>query len=232
MLKDKIQALIKQKQRLFRSKFFKEELDEIEIFCSNFPTSSFSEQCFNFLHNNKQRPYCKECNIKHTVFLRISTGYREFCSCQCKNKYVYANTMTKDKISKSAIRNSENLSKSERTKQQNKRLKTLEARGKITPLHLKSLIEIYRRLVWRITNLQSIQHLPNLELRGRTEIDGAFQLDHRYSIVQGFLDNIPPYIIGNLCNLEMLPAKMNSSKKQKCSISLTELFLNFDRNCH
>jgi len=48
-------------------------------------------------------------------------------------------------------------------------------------------------------------------------------LDHKYSKLQGFKDNVNPEIIGNINNLEFIPWKDNISKKDKCSITINEL---------
>jgi len=49
-------------------------------------------------------------------------------------------------------------------------------------------------------------------------------LDHKYSIVQGFKDNILPTVIGSKSNLEMLSAYENVTKRENCSITKEELF--------
>jgi hypothetical protein len=74
----------------------------------------------------------------------------------------------------------------------------------------------YRRLVWKITNSQSLNSLENFEKRGmRGE---SFHLDHQFSIFDGFRNNIPPFIIGNLINLKMIHWKENIKKGKTSSI--------------
>ena len=86
----------------------------------------------------------------------------------------------------------------------------------------------YCKKVWYITNKQNIEILENIEKRGHISVEGSYHLDHKYSIKQGFIDNIPVWIIGNICNLEMIPARINSCVKlDKCSISKEELFREF-----
>ena len=46
----------------------------------------------------------------------------------------------------------------------------------------------------------------------------------KFSIRSGFINDISPQIIGNCCNLELLPAINNISKGAKCSLTLDELF--------
>lgn len=78
--------------------------------------------------------------------------------------------------------------------------------------------------VWRITRNQNLSQLENFEKRGRLDLNSeAYHLDHRFSIKEGFTENIPPEIIGSLKNLEMIPGKQNCSKRSKCSITKEEL---------
>ena len=50
-----------------------------------------------------------------------------------------------------------------------------------------------------------------------------FQLDHKYSIKMGFINDIPAEIVGSIVNLEILPGTLNASKKEKCSITKQHL---------
>jgi hypothetical protein len=50
-----------------------------------------------------------------------------------------------------------------------------------------------------------------------------YHVDHKFSITQGFLNNIPPEIIGSFHNLEMLYHTNNIRKNSKCSITKEEL---------
>lgn len=88
--------------------------------------------------------------------------------------------------------------------------------------------ELYKYRVWECTNKQNIKSLDNYELRGRSDLsNSAHHLDHKYSMFQGFKDNIPPFIIGNICNLEMLYYFDNISKGKKCSITKEDLLSSF-----
>lgn len=47
-----------------------------------------------------------------------------------------------------------------------------------------------------------------------------YPLDHKYSVREGFNNNIPPYIIGSFVNLQLgLTKTENSVKGKRCSIS-------------
>jgi hypothetical protein len=91
--------------------------------------------------------------------------------------------------------------------------------------HQKTDFEIYVRTVWRHTKRNNLKKLKNYELRGNIlEKEDAHHLDHKYSIRQGFEDNIPAYIIGNINNLEFISANENSKKGRACSITSEDLY--------
>lgn len=91
--------------------------------------------------------------------------------------------------------------------------------------------ERYRRKVMKVTNQQPLHLLGDIEKRAAYGKTGdPHQLDHRFSVVQGFLQKVPAEIIGHLVNLEMLPSRENNSKGSSCSISLQELLSAFERS--
>jgi hypothetical protein len=53
--------------------------------------------------------------------------------------------------------------------------------------------------------------------------EGAYHIDHKYSILNGYKNKISPMVIGHLRNLEMIPWKENVSKHSRCSISIEKL---------
>lgn len=81
----------------------------------------------------------------------------------------------------------------------------------------------YRKKVINITNKQPIKNLPNYDKRGDYKNMNAYHLDHKYSISEGFKNDISPEIIGNIKNLEFIPWRENLKKKNKCSITINEL---------
>lgn len=91
--------------------------------------------------------------------------------------------------------------------------------GLATPDHLIEDFAKYRAEVWGVTRCQDLHLLENIDRRGPAD----HHLDHKFSIAEGFKQNIDPYIIGHLMNLEMLPHLDNISKHAKCSITLEEL---------
>jgi transposase len=93
-------------------------------------------------------------------------------------------------------------------------------------LNIEDDYKKYKNDVMRFTRQQSINQLPNYKKRNNSGVDGAFQLDHKYSISEGFNNNILPEIIGGIKNLEFIPWKENIKKRTKCSITINELVNN------
>lgn len=80
----------------------------------------------------------------------------------------------------------------------------------------------YRILVLSETDRSFRNHknkIENINLLKKKQ----YQLDHRYSVYQGFLDKVDPHIIGHWKNLEVLTQKENRRKSYDCSITLDEL---------
>jgi len=82
--------------------------------------------------------------------------------------------------------------------------------------------EKYQRAIWKITNQQFVEHYykinPTNIRRGPLQ-----HLDHKYSIQQGWLNNVSPETIGGWKNLQILPAKQNQSKSNRCSVTLESI---------
>lgn len=62
--------------------------------------------------------------------------------------------------------------------------------------------------------------IKNIELRGKKF---GYEVDHKFSVVEGFKNKVDPLIISNWRNLEVITEKENSIKKEKCSITINEL---------
>lgn len=84
----------------------------------------------------------------------------------------------------------------------------------------------YKQKVTKITRKQPINTLPNFfNKRGKNGVVGAYQLDHRYSTLEGFKNDVLPEVIGNIANLEFISWEENIKKGSKCSITLKELMI-------
>ena len=96
-------------------------------------------------------------------------------------------------------------------------------RGIAVPKESKTEWELYREKVTNFTNIswKYAEHIinPNNLNRGN-----EYELDHKFSITEGFIQGVPPEIIGHPSNLELLPKRENRSKRIKCSITREELY--------
>lgn len=97
-----------------------------------------------------------------------------------------------------------------------------------TPKHLRSLRQLYYDRVKYFTELSWKEEFNKINPNrlNRSEVD----LDHIYSVQQGFRDSIPPYIIGHWTNLRMLDKKENYSKGMRCDKTKDQLFDEFFSN--
>jgi len=86
----------------------------------------------------------------------------------------------------------------------------------------------YRKKVMFYTNKQPINTLPNYDKRGKSGVKGAYQLDHKFSIIEGFKNDIDPKIIGCLYNLEFITWEENIKKGGGCSITIKNLLMKYN----
>lgn len=100
---------------------------------------------------------------------------------------------------------------------------TFEKNGHWIPLKDMSDYSLYRRAVWYYTNVNSLHEMKHHDKRGLAGVYGAYQLDHKYSIQQGYINGISPELIGSAKNLEFIPWEENAKKQSACSIEIEEL---------
>lgn len=104
---------------------------------------------------------------------------------------------------------------------------TMEGRGdwlsRADLIQTLSPYDLYVYFVSKVTEKQPYRLLEDYHLR---EIHGGnqYHIDHMYSKYYGFKNNIPPYIIGDYCNLQILSKYDNIRKNRNCSITKEELF--------
>jgi len=111
------------------------------------------------------------------------------------------------------------------------RKNTMIKRGHWVPDSLISSRELYYRSVWQFSELSLKKKYSSDQLKKRTGVgvDGGLHADHKFSIKEGFMNNIIPSIIGCESNMELIPWRINISKKAKCSITKEELFKLYDQ---
>ena len=87
--------------------------------------------------------------------------------------------------------------------------------------------EIYRDRVHKLTYHTYNKYKEQINPLGLVRGTNTYHLDHKFSIKEGFENNIPIHIIASIHNLEILKAKDNWNKTRKCSITLEDLLSNF-----
>ena len=115
--------------------------------------------------------------------------------------------------------------KKKRTRNQRATILKLKKLKDVTDLDEKERFKIYRKRVKYETEINDLTLLSNHEKRDKhTENEEAYHLDHIYSVAHGFENNIPPYIIGNIKNLQFIHWKENLSKNSDSWMTKDELF--------
>jgi hypothetical protein len=104
-------------------------------------------------------------------------------------------------------------------RKQQKYMTYLKRGGLTDDEYLQRLPDVkkYRRIVRLMTSKVDTSSLENYRKDG-------YDLDHKFSVQEGFNRNIPPYIIANISNLQYIPSNINRSKGIKCAITQEELF--------
>lgn len=111
--------------------------------------------------------------------------------------------------------------KRRRTFKENTLSKRKAAYPNLTEEELFLLEEEYRKEVAFYTEVSV--RMYNEYINKHNYIRGEnFHVDHRYSILQGFIDGIDPIIISSPGNLEVISSSDNQSKRDKCSIKMQQ----------
>lgn len=98
-----------------------------------------------------------------------------------------------------------------------------ERNGNWIPVEQQSAFRQYELAMRRATSKFDLTVLENYHLRGQCGTEGAFNIDHRFSVYDGFKNGVLPEIVGHICNLEMKPWQSNLSKWKRSDITLDEL---------
>lgn len=140
------------------------------------------------------------------------------------SKSVYINALTNMdikckvhgsfKLSRNGLLNGVRCPECAKTSILQSRIKSGRARDPST----LSEFERYKKEVWRETNKSYRLHKEILGLRNRKR-----HLDHIYSILHGFRENISPVILGNIVNLRIIDSRMNQSKNVRSEYTKEEL---------
>lgn len=103
-----------------------------------------------------------------------------------------------------------------------KRTSTRVANGTSVPDDHPSIMGTKKQYTRRV------RYLTDLTIRENKLFDSRSMechVDHKYSILEGFRNQVPPKLIAHPANLCLLHRSENSKKNSKCSILLSELML-------
>jgi hypothetical protein len=81
--------------------------------------------------------------------------------------------------------------------------------------------ERYYKQVWLITERNYQEYKDEIDPQNLRS--PKYHLDHKFSVIRGYYEQVPPEIIGSKHNLEILPSSENSRKSGKCSINIEQL---------
>lgn len=108
-----------------------------------------------------------------------------------------------------------------------KRIMTRIKNGTMSDPSLKTEFEKYYSKVKSITEKNYKKYKNIIDPENLRSV--YFHLDHKISILFGFITNIHPDIISHHLNLQILPRPENLKKKAKCSMSLEDLINNIEK---
>lgn len=93
----------------------------------------------------------------------------------------------------------------------------------------KTSLDGYSVQVKRYTDRSYRDYKAFINPQGLTRAKGQYELDHIYSIREGYENKVPPEVIGHFTNLRMLTSSENGSKHSRCDKTLEELYRDFKR---
>ena len=201
--------------RKYINKFWKEESNE-----------NWHKCLYDILYI-KSEEKCKCCE-KKVVFSSYKFRYSPCCSVSCMTKHQMKELNPWTNERKGVMVKKVKKSKYEAWGDENynnpkKGFETRVKNGNCLSKEQKSLKDLYYSEVMKHTRKNN-KDLPNKDKKGRSGITGNFHLDHKFSIMQGFLNNILPLYLGSKTNLKYIPWEENQSKNKNCSISEEQLY--------
>jgi hypothetical protein len=97
-------------------------------------------------------------------------------------------------------------------------------KGIITADELLPNFQNYRRKVANFTTKSIKKYFSKEDLKNRSRHGlNSTHVDHILSVFEGFKNYIPPYIIGHICNLRIIPSNDNYVKNRRSDKSLDVL---------
>ena len=154
-----------------------------------------------------ETPKCKYC-CDDAKFLTFKRGFSDIChSTVCKKKH------RKEKTEKTCMEkyNVKNISQ----------LDEIKARKDVSMK--ATCMEKYG-----VDNAFKCKDIMYKDGKHVTQTKGLYHLDHKFSIYEWFIQNVPMENIGSINNLEMIIGRNNISKGKNCSITVEKLLKDFN----
>ena len=204
-----------------------------------FLEDSINKMSISAIKKFKDRPDLrKKCGYNKLTYKRLKDKYKFFCDVEEIKEDENNNVLVKCKICEEffmptytqlqeRIRYIKNPQKNIHqyfycSKECKKQCKYYNRHEDIDNYDLKKLKE-YSNIVYfeseRTIRINK-DKIKNIHLRGNKH---GYSIDHKFSIVEGFRNNIDPLIISHWKNLEIVKDIENWTKNAKCSITLEEL---------
>jgi hypothetical protein len=91
-----------------------------------------------------------------------------------------------------------------------------------------SIFKKYKRKVYRETQKTLLQYGSLIEYHPLVFAKEEKVVDHRYSVKEGFINEVPITIMAHICNLSILSQHDNAVKSCKCSITIEQLITDIE----
>lgn len=101
--------------------------------------------------------------------------------------------------------------------------RTKEIKGLILPTESRKEFYRYKSVVLYLTQKNKNKIVEGYKT-GLAGTEGAYHVDHNYSIKDGFQNKVSPLVIGHIENLRMIPWRENISKHSSSDISINDLY--------
>lgn len=176
------------------------------------------------------------CKVKYGVdYWLQAPENKEMIREVCESKYNVKNISQVEKIKEKKCQKAQekygvnNVSQSEEIKI--KKYKTALNHGFILPKEMKDDYQRYKDTVAKLTEKTYFKYIEEINPKrlNRGVSNNSHHLDHKFSIFQGFLENIPEEVIASKINLELINARDNRSKGKNCSWTKEDLLNQFSK---
>lgn len=104
-----------------------------------------------------------------------------------------------------------------------KQIETMAKQGRAIYAHNRKVWEAYRWFCIWWSN-QYRKGIIGDRKTGKAGTEGAYHMDHQYSIFHAFRDKVSPFAVSHIANLTATPWQENVSKNRSSDITIEELF--------